>query len=260
MSEKGLLLDIESRIATITINRPKALNALNRALLIELLDTLHTLRHDTGVRAMIITGAGDKAFVAGADISEMEGMTALEARAFAELGQRVTRMIERIEKPAIAAVNGFCLGGGLELAMCCDIILASEKALFGQPEVKLGVMPGFGGTQRLPKLIGRNNALEMILTGEPIKADEALRLGLVNRVCPPEKLLPEAKALAGKILAAGPAAVGLAKTAVHNGMHLDIDTGLSLEKSLFTACFATNDRKEGMKAFLEKRSPEFKGD
>jgi enoyl-CoA hydratase len=254
-----LLFEKESGIALITLNRPKALNALNRQLLLELKSVLAEVESDPTVHAVILTGAGEKAFAAGADIAEMQAMSPHEARAFARLGQEVMTKLERLRQPTIAAVNGFALGGGCELAMACDLRLASEKAKFGQPEVNLGVIAGFGGTQRLSRLVGAGIAKELLMTGDLISADRAAAIGLVNHICLAEELLSKAKEIAGKIAGKAPLAVQLSKQAVNEGANMDIDRALSHEAELFALCFATEDQKEGMRAFLEKRPARFEG-
>lgn len=259
MDYKNILLEMELNIVIITINRPKTLNALNTELLQELEDAVKNLEVDSGVRVLILTGAGDKAFVAGADIAYMQNMTASEGKEFGLLGQRVFKMIEDFPKPTIAAVNGFALGGGCELAMACDIRVASENAKFGQPEVGLGIIPGFGGTQRLPRLVGRGKGKELIYTGEIIDAQKALQIGLVNHVVKQDELLPFTKKLAIRITGQAPLALRYAKEAINNGMEMDLERGLPLEANLLGICFSTSDQKEGMKAFLEKRKPLFQG-
>lgn len=253
---ENILYEKINNIGIITISRPKALNALNTATLKELDETLNRVAEDKDIYVLIITGSGEKAFVAGADISEMKDMNVLEGRAFGILGNTVFRKLEKLEIPTIAAVNGFALGGGCELALSCDIRLASENAKFGQPEVTLGITPGFGGTQRLPRIIGASNAKELIFTGRIVKADEALELGLVNKVVPADNLMPAARELAEKIALNAPIAVRLCKTAVDRGSQCDIDTGLMYESEVFAQCFSTNDQKEAMEAFIEKRKLE----
>jgi enoyl-CoA hydratase len=247
------------QVGVLTVNRPKALNALNAATLDELVHALARIAEDTAVRALLITGGGDKAFIAGADIAAMRDMSALEAQAFSELGQRVMQAIEALPIPVIALVNGYALGGGCELALACDWIIASERAAFGQPEVNLGIPPGFGGTQRLARLVGRARALELITTGRQIKADEALRIGLVNAVVPGEQLTAKGLETARLIAAKAPIAVRVAKQAVQRGLDVDLANGCVLETSLFAVAFGTADRQEGMMAFLEKRAPKFEG-
>ncbi len=247
------------KIAVLTVNRPQALNALNAATLDELANVLARVAADPEVRVLLITGAGEKAFIAGADITAMQGMSALEAQAFSEKGQRVMQAIEALPIPVIALVNGYALGGGCELAMSCDWIIAAERAVFGQPEVNLGIPPGFGGTQRLSRLVGRSLALELVITGRQIKADEALRIGLVNEVVPPEQLTGKGLATARLIAAKAPVAVRVSKQAVQRGLDLDLANGCVLETSLFAFAFGTADRQEGMTAFVEKRAPNFEG-
>jgi enoyl-CoA hydratase len=255
----NLLYEKTGEVGVITINRPKALNALNAATLKEL-DTLATeVARDSSVKAVIIRGGGEKSFVAGADITEMQAMTALEARAFGKLGQAVFSKIENLPQPVIAAIQGFALGGGCELAMACDIRIASEKAKFGQPEVMLGVTPGFAGTQRLPRLVGKGIAKELLCVGDPIDAAEALRIGLVNKVVSAEELMNTAMAMAEKIASRGAIAVQLCKTAVNEGMDMDLDSSIAYEAEIFALCFATADQKEGMQAFVEKRKANFTG-
>jgi enoyl-CoA hydratase len=248
---KNILLQKEDRVAVITISRPKALNALNTETLKELELAIDEIASDDEVYAVILTGDG-KAFVAGADITEMKDLDVMGGRKFGNLGNKVFRKIETLEKPVIAAVNGFALGGGCELSMACDIRIASSKAKFGQPEVGLGITPGFGGTQRLARLVGTGMAKQLIYTGDIINAEEALRIGLVNKVVEPEQLIEEVKLLAKKIASNAPIAVKLSKTAINRGMQMDIDTALIYEAEIFGACFSTIDQKNGMKSFLEK--------
>ncbi|GAM08683.1 3-hydroxybutyryl-CoA dehydratase [Geobacter sp. OR-1] len=258
MNLENLLLEIVEGVATVTVNRPGALNALNLATLAELEDLVGEIGRNPEIRVAIITGSGTKAFVAGADIATMRDMSPMEAREMALRAHRIFAGIERSAKPFIAAVNGYALGGGCELAMACDIRMAAETAKFGQPEVNLGILPGFGGTQRLPRLIGKGRALELILTGEMIDAREALRIGLVNRIVAPGELLDETRLLAGKIAAKGLPALQLCKQAVINGLEMDIARGCAYEAELFANSFATADQKEGMAAFLEKRPAAFR--
>jgi enoyl-CoA hydratase len=258
-SYENIRYSVDGFIATITIAREKALNALNWQTLNEITWALREADGDERIRVVILTGAGEKAFVAGADISEMVGKTADEARAFASAGRAVGDTIEVMKKPVIAAVNGFALGGGCELALCCDFVYASDKAKFGQPEVNLGVIPGFGGTQRLARRVGLARAMELVLTGDLIGADEALRIGLVNRVLPGADLLAEVKKTAEKIASKGPLAIAYARRAVRKTQETFLSTGNDLEAELFALCFATADQKEGMKAFLEKRPAKFEG-
>ncbi len=257
MEYTNILLEKAQAVATVTINRPKALNALNKATLEEMLACFTELGQDRSVQVVIITGAGEKAFVAGADISFMQGLNPDEGKVFGRLGHTVTRTIENLPQPVIAAVNGFALGGGCELALSCDMRLASENAKFGQPEVNLGIIPGFGGTQRLPRLIGKGLANELLFSGKIIGAEEASRIGLVNRVVPQDQLMAECMELAVLICSRGPAAVRLCKEVVNNGLELDLNRACSYEADLFALCFAGEEQKEGMAAFLEKRAPNF---
>lgn len=255
---KNLLFDNQDGIGILTMNRPKALNALNSETLGELSCLLDEIAADESVKVVIITGA-ERSFVAGADIVEMLNFTAAEGRAFGQLGQATFNKIEKMNKPVIAAINGFALGGGCELAMSCDIRIASEKAKFGQPEVGLGIVPGFAGTQRLPRLVGKGKAKEILFTGEVFDAQEALRIGLVEKVVAPEELLEAAKTMAQKIMKNAPYAVRLCKDAVNMGLDIDLDAGQEYEATLFGVTCATNDKKEGMSAFVEKRKATFTG-
>lgn len=259
MSYSTLLLDITDGLARLTVNRPDKLNALNGTVIGELGQAAAALESDPAVRAVILTGAGPKAFVAGADISELAGQNPLEGKARALRGQAVFRQFEGMGKPVIAAVNGFALGGGCELAMACHIRIASENAKFGQPEVKLGISPGYGGTVRLPRLIGRGRALELLLTGQMIDAQEAWRLGLVNRVLPADQLLPQTEALARSIMEQGPQAVRAVLELVDAGYEMAQADALLLEANLFGLLSATADMQEGTAAFLAKRPPRFEG-
>jgi len=254
-------LEVESGdgVAVLTIRRPQALNALNRQVLEELGNALDDLERRSVVKVCVITGAGDKAFVAGADIAAMAEMSPVEAQRFCRLGQEVFLKIEALEKPVVAAVNGFALGGGCELALACDMIFASDRARFGQPEINLGVIPGFGGTQRLAKAVGMWRAKEWIYLGEMIDAQKACQIGLVNAVFPADRFLEDVKAVALKLAAKPGFALGQAKKAVQAGLTLDRATGMALEREAFAMTFATQDRTEGMKAFLEKRKPTFHG-
>ena len=254
-----LLFELSDGIARITINRPDKLNALNATVIAELGDAVTRIETDAAVRGVVLTGAGSKAFVAGADISELAGQAPLEGKARSVLGQQVFRSLERCGKPVIAAVNGFALGGGCELAMACHIRLASENAKFGQPEVKLGIGPGYGGTARLPRLVGKGRALELLLTGAMIDAAEAYRIGLVNRVVPAERLMADTEALLRNILENGPLALRACLEAVDAGLETSLDQALLLEANHFGLLSATGDMREGTKAFLEKRKPVFKG-
>ena len=259
MAYENLLIDVSERIATVTIHRPKALNALNPATVRELSAALEEMEKRNDVGVILLTGSGEKAFVAGADISEMRGFTAVQALEFASFGQRVLGQIEQSAMPVIGVINGYALGGGCELAMACDILIAADTARFGQPEVNLGIIPGFGGTQRLPRLVGRNLAKELVLTGEMISAQRAYEIGLVNRVVPQTELMNTAREIAGKILSKGPLAVGAAKSAMNRGLDLDLQNACALEANAFAVTFTTEDGSEGMTAFLEKRKAEFKG-
>ena len=259
MSDSPVLLSHEEHLSTITINRPRAMNALNVETLKSLRDAVDEVARRTEARAVIVTGAGGKAFVAGADIAGMATMTADQGQDFAELGDEVFGALEALPVPVIAAVNGFALGGGCELALACDFIYASTKAKFGQPEAKLGVVPGFGGTQRLPRRVGVGLARELTYTGRMIDAEEALRIGLVNRLCAPEELLPQAKDTALEIAKNGPLAVANAKSLIAAGEHLALTEAIALEARAFGALFASSDQKEGMDAFLNKRAAAFKG-
>jgi len=249
----------EGGVVLVTVNRPDKMNALSAAVILELRDAFERIAGEAAIRAAIVTGAGGKAFVAGADIGELEALSATEAREFALRGQRVFRMLETSGKPSVAAVNGFAMGGGLELAMACTVRFAAENARLGQPEVRLGIVPGYGGTQRLPRLVGRGRALEMLLSGEPVTAAEAYRIGLVNAVLPQAELIGYSRAWLAKVLANGPLAVGLAMEAVDAGLDAGLDEGLHLEAAAFGLSAATEDRREGMRAFLEKRRPVFAG-
>jgi len=246
-------------IATLTFNRPKALNALNTTLLKEFADALESIIKDESIRVLILTGAGEKAFVAGADITEIATLTPLAAKKFAQFGQHIIGTLQGLAIPAIAAVNGYALGGGCEMALACDFIYASEKAIFGLPEINLGVIPGFGGTQRLPRLIGANRAKEMIFTGKHLSAAEAKEIGLVNRTFAPEALMPAVYEVAKLIAAKGKASLCAAKQTVSQGLNTDLTTGLSIERDAFALCLASPDAQEGTGAFLEKRKPVFTG-
>lgn len=259
MAYENINYTVENGIATIAINRPKALNALNLATLTELKDVVEKIAVDKAVQVVIITGAGEKSFVAGADIVEMSTKNAVEGRVWGQVGQNIFTEIENLPQPVIAAVNGFALGGGCELACACDIRYASENAKFGQPEVGLGITPGFGGTQRLTRVVGRGHAKELIYTANIIDAQEALRIGLVNKVVPQAELMDAVMKLAKTITKKAPVAVQLAKAAINCGINCDVVTGISYEAEVFGLCFATADQKEGMKAFIEKRKPTFEG-
>jgi len=260
MSEfEHLLVETQPPVARITINRPNRLNALNRATLMELQRAVAQAQAGPGVRALILTGAGDRAFAAGADIGELAELDGLGAREYSRLGQDLFRQLELLSIPVIAAINGYTLGGGLELAMACTLRIAAEQAKLGLPEVKLGVLPGFGGTQRLPRLIPAGIALEMMLTGEPVTASEALRYGLVSRVVPAAELAAAADQLAQRIAANAPLAVGFCLEAVRRGSEIGLDAAMGLESNLFALACTTQDMKEGTRAFLEKRTPQFQG-
>ncbi len=258
MNYQNLLIDIREKIAIVTINRPDKLNALNHQTLTELKDAFELLNSNNDVSVVILTGSGEKAFVAGADISELNKLDMLEAKKFAEFGQSVFSYIENFDKPVIAAVNGFALGGGCELALSCHIRIASDNAKFGQPEVNLGIIPGYGGTQRLARLIGSGLAMEMILTGDMVDANEAYRVGLVNKIYPITDLMSKAWEMAQKISLKGQQAIRLAIKAVKTVEEVSLRQGLNVEASLFALCCGTEDFKEGTSAFLEKRKPVFK--
>ena len=255
MEFENIIFKVEDGIATLTINRPKALNALNKATVEDIEKAVDYIAESKDIQVVIITGAGEKSFVAGADIKEMADYGPAESGKWAAYGAGVITKIEKLPQPVIAAVNGFALGGGCEISMAADFRYCSENAIFGQPEVGLGIIPGFGGTQRLARLVAK----EIIYSSKNIKADEALRIGLVNKVVPQAELMPAAIKAAKKIMAQGPVAVQIAKKAINNGINADIITGLAFESNVFGLCFATADQKEGMKAFMEKRKPEFTG-
>jgi enoyl-CoA hydratase len=259
MAYENLLFDVEDGIAILTFNRPKVLNALNAATIAELGDAVARVEADRGIRGLVLTGAGEKAFVAGADIAAMSSMTALEARRFAETAHAILARMEALPVVTVAAVNGFALGGGCEVAMACDLVYAGEKAKFGQPEVNLGIIPGFGGTQRLTRRIGIPRALELVLTGDMIDAAKAKEIGLALEVLPAAELVGFAKAQARKIAGKGPVAIAAAKRLVREGADADLRTANELERQAFAAIFATEDAREGMKAFVEKRAAAFKG-
>jgi len=260
MKFKSIIYTKEQGIARITINRPEARNALNTTVRQEIKDAIKDIEEDKDIRVAIITGAGDKAFISGADITDLEKMNSIGIEEFAcTLGQQLYTDIENLRVPVIARINGFCLGGGCELAMACDIRVASENARFGQPEVNIGIFPGGGGTQRLPRLVGWGRAKELIYTGRIIDAAEAERIGLVDKVVPLDKLDETVNQLAETIASKSPLIISLVKKAINRGMYTDLAAGLSYEKGNFSLCFATEDHKEGIAAFLEKRKPEFKG-
>jgi enoyl-CoA hydratase len=255
----NLLFDVQDGIATVTVNRPDKLNALNHQTIREIAAAAAEIAERDDVRGAIVTGAGEKAFVAGADISELAGTGPLTAIDTSRVGQAAFRALELSRKPVIAAVNGFALGGGCELALACHMRIASENAQFGLPEVKLGLIPGYGGTVRLPRIVGKGRALEMMLSATFIRADEAFRIGLANRVVPQAELLPTCRALLGTILANGPVAVGLAIESATRGLEMDVDDALALESTLFGVTAGTEDMREGTAAFLEKRKAGFTG-
>ena len=255
----NLLMEVENEIAVVTINRPKSLNALNSETLAELDACFSEISERKDIKVVILTGSGAKAFVAGADISEMVNATPAEGRKMGMLAKEAFLKLETMPQVTIAAVNGFALGGGCEISMACDIRIASAKAKFGQPEVGLGITPGFSGTQRLPRLVGLGKAKELIYTAAVIHAEEACRIGLVNKVVESEELMNECMAMAKTIAAKAPLAVRYAKEAINRGVETDMDTGIVIENGLFGLCFATTDQKEGMEAFLWKRKPEFEG-
>jgi len=258
MTYKNIIVEKKNGIGTITINRPEARNALNIETIEELTKAVEELEHDSTVQVAILTGK-DKAFIAGADIRQMQAMNSLQAKTFATLGHRLIRHIEQSRLPYIAAVNGYALGGGCEVMMACDCILASTTAKIGQPEINLGIHPGFGGTQRLPRLVGTIKAKELLLTGDTIDAPEALRIGLVNKVVEHEKLMEETMAIAQKIMTKSGVQTSFIKELVNHGTNIDLPSACALEIASFSASFSTQDQKEGMTAFLEKRKPQFKG-
>jgi enoyl-CoA hydratase len=256
---QNILFEKKGAIAYVSVNRPQVLNALNHATLEELYLAFSTIKNDPEVRVAILTGVGEKAFIAGADINELQKLDAISAKRYAQLGQSVAELLENSGKPVIACVNGFALGGGCELAMACTFRLAGDNARFGQPEVRLGIVAGFGGSQRLPRLVGKGRALQMLLTGEMIPAQEAWRIGLVNEVIAPAELLPRAEAIAQKIIGNAPLAVQWTMEAVNQGLSMPLSEGLSAEVNLFSLSCATEDKTEGTTAFLEKRAAKFKG-
>ncbi|MEZ4525642.1 MAG: enoyl-CoA hydratase-related protein [Desulfobacterales bacterium] len=259
MAYENILFAAENGIATITFNRPKALNALNGALLDEFSRALDEIDANEDIRVLVLTGAGEKSFVAGADITELATFGPLQAKVFAKKGQAIISRLQELSIPVIAAVNGFALGGGSEMALACDFIYASENANFGLPEITLGIIPGFGGTQRLPRLVGANRAKEMIFTGKMIPAAEAAAIGMVNKVCPAANLMEEVMKTAKAIAAKGRVSLRAAKQAVNSGLGADLATGLNIECDAFALCMASEDAKEGTSAFLEKRKAAFKG-
>jgi enoyl-CoA hydratase len=260
MAYQDIRLTRNAGVATITIDRPEVLNAIRFQTMGEIDDALDAIEADPDIRVVVITGAGEKAFISGGDISIMaKGQGYVETLLEVPKGQAVCNRIEAFPKPVIARINGIALGGGTEVALCCDIRIASETAVLGLPEIKLGIIPGYGGTQRLPRLIGMGKAKELVLTGDQVTAVEAGRLGLVNRVVPPDELDAAVAALADKLGRRGPVALHMAKVAMNNGAQVDIRTGMDIEARCFALCFGTEDRVEGMQAFLEKRKPQFKG-
>ncbi len=259
MAFETILLKIERGAATITLNRPQRLNALSQQMFRELDEAFDEVATDPAARVLVITGAGDRAFAAGADIREFVGLNPVAALDFSRNGQRVLRKLETMPKPTIAAVNGFALGAGCELMMACDIAYAADTAKVGQPEITLGIIPGVGGTQRLARLVGKQKAKELAMTGDMVPADEALRIGLVCRVVPAAELMAEVQKLCERILSKGDVALRMAKEAIEAGSHVDLASGQEIEAKSFSLCFATEDRVEGVNAFLEKRTPNFKG-
>lgn len=259
MTFENIVLGKKSSIAYVTVNRPKVLNALNMATMEELRAAFIDIKNDADIRVAILSGSGEKAFIAGADISELAKHGAASAKEYTHRGQSVLDLIENLGKPVIACINGFALGGGCEIAMACTMRLASTNAKLGQPEVKLGIIPGYGGTQRLPRLVGKGVAMQLVLTGETISAEESLRIGLVSEVTPPDQLILRAEAIAQKIIANAPLAIQYAMEAVNHGFDMTLADGLYLEATLFGVCCATEDKTEGTAAFLEKRPAKFKG-
>lgn len=255
---ENIIFNESNGIAEVIINRPKALNALNNQTITELGEVINEISKRKDIKTVIITGAGEKAFVAGADIVEMKDLNSMEARDFSRLAQKVFSDIENMPQIVIAAVNGYALGGGCELSMACDIRLASKKAKFGQPEVNLGILPGFAGTQRLPRLVGKGIAKELIFSTDMIDAEEAHRIGLANKVYEPEELMDKARELANKIMSKSPVGVRLAKAAINNGLNMDTEAAYNYEADLFALCFSTEDQLEGMNAFVDKRKADFK--
>ena len=259
MEYKNILFEVEANIATITFNRPRVLNAINLETVLELNKAIRECGEDENIKAVILTGAGDRAFVAGADVAYFKDKSPQEIMKFAEAGQNTLRLMETMEKPAIAAVNGFALGGGTEISMACDIRFASDRARFGQPEILLGLIPGWGGTQRLARLIGIGRAKELVMSGEQITAQRAYEIGLVNRVFPAEQLMEEAKKFAQKLAGMPSFAIKMAKCAINYGYDLSLENAINLEIQCNAQCFSTQDVKEGVAAFLEKRKPNFTG-
>ncbi len=259
MAYETIIFDMTDGIATLTFNRPKALNALNSVLLDEFSEALDRIETDEEIRVLLLTGAGDKAFVAGADIRELATFGPLQAKIFARKGQAIIGRLQELPIPVVGAINGFALGGGSEIALACDFIYASEAAKFGLPEITLGIIPGFGGTQRLPRLVGPNTAKEMIYTGKMITAEEARTIGMVNRVCAPAELMAEVGKVAAEMARKGKVSLRAAKQAINGGLNADLRTGCAIECDAFALCMASEDAKEGTAAFLEKRKPDFQG-
>ncbi len=257
MNYNNLIYETDEPIAICTFNRPKALNALNTETMDELSHVISTFKDDNSLKVLILTGSGDRAFIAGADIKGMVGRSPLSAKWLSEHGTKILRNLETIGKPSIAAVNGFALGAGCEVAMACSIRLASTNALFGQPEINLGITPGYGATQRLPRLVGAGRALEIMMTGDPVNAEEAHRIGLVNKVCEPDVLMDEARALAGKLASKSGPAIELILGAVYGGLESGLEAGLTLETEKFALVNSTEDSQEGLGAFIEKRRADF---
>lgn len=259
MEYKALVVEERNKVVILTVNRPEALNALNHDVISDLTDAVEVLSGRDDIMVIVITGAGEKAFIAGADLKHLSKLSPKGVFEFVEKGQELTFLIEKSPKAIIAMVNGFALGGGCELAMACDLIIASEKAIFGQPEVNLGIIPGMGGTQRLPRLVGRNRTKELVLIGEHIEANRAYEIGLANKVFPASSLLDETMKIAEKIASKAPFAVYTAKRAINQGFEASLNDGCYLELNSFALCFSTEDSQEGVGAFLEKRKPAFKG-
>ena len=259
MNYENIIFEKKNLIAYVTVNRPKVLNALNMATMDELRAAFHDIMNDASVRVVILTGAGEKAFIAGADINELAAHTAVSGKEYTHRGQSVLNLIENLGKPVIACLNGFTLGGGCEIAMACTMRLASDNAKIGQPEVKLGIIPGYGGTQRLPRLVGKGRAMQLVLTGEMISAQEAYRIGLVNEVTSSAELIPRAEAIAQKIIANAPLAVQYSLEAINKGLEMTLPEALYLEAVLFSVACSSEDKKEGTTAFLETRQAQFQG-
>ena len=259
MAYNNILLEVEEGIATITFNRPKVLNALNSELLGEFSAALDEINQDENIQVLILTGAGEKAFVAGADIKELNTLNPLSAKQFSKKGLDIIKKLQGLPIPVIAAVNGFALGGGTEIALACDFIFASETATFGQPEINLGLIPGFGGTQRLPRLVGINMAKELILTGRMVPSEEAFRIGLANKICSPESLMEDVRKTAKGMAGKGKVSLQAAKQAINRGLNVDLATGCNIETDAFAICMDSEDAAEGTAAFIEKRKPDFKG-